>query len=125
MHSPGRSSLDHFAPHVSQYVEGAIKVRATMKGFYGNTLRYPGDIFGIHKDEEFAPSWMERLSDDEARAADPAAGATEDALDDDDTPDVVRVKERVKERVARTKAANQAPAAGKSKGAERSENDVL
>jgi hypothetical protein len=78
MQSSARTSLDHFAPHVSQYVEGSIMVRAIAKGFYGNTLRQPGDVFGIHKEEEFGP-WMERVSEDKTTSG--------DELDPETTPD--------------------------------------
>lgn len=59
--TPVKSSLHHFAPHVARLVDGPIRVRAVMKGFYNNTLRHPGDEFGIHTEEEFAP-WMEKVT---------------------------------------------------------------
>lgn len=80
-----KSSLNHFAPHVARLVDGPIRVRAVMKGFYNNTLRHPGDEFGIHTEEEFAP-WMEKVT----VAPHTAAEETDDldALDDldDDKP---------------------------------------
>lgn len=66
-----QSSLNHFAPHVAQQRDGAIRVRATAKGFYNNTLRNPGDEFGIATMEEFG-AWMELVADETASAPESA-----------------------------------------------------
>lgn len=65
--SPAKSSLAYFSPNLHPPVDGPITVRAIMRGFYGNTLRHPGAIFGIASEDELAP-WMERVTEEELRA---------------------------------------------------------
>lgn len=42
-----------------QPVDGDIMVRATKKGYYGGTRIQPGQVFGIHEEQDFSKNWME------------------------------------------------------------------
>jgi len=41
----------------------AIKVKATMPGFYGGKYRYEDDVFMVEHESQLG-SWMERVSSD-------------------------------------------------------------
>lgn len=66
-----KSSLEHQAPHAAQRHEGAIRVRATKRGFYDNHLKEVGDEFTIPDGEKLG-SWMALVTDDRAPDQDAA-----------------------------------------------------
>lgn len=69
--APARPPASTVPAHVSTEAEdltgsaaparGAIKVRATQKGYYDNKRRRVGDVFLITKESEFSKKWMERV----------------------------------------------------------------
>lgn len=71
-----KSSLAHMAPHAARRHEGTIRVRATKRGFYDNSLRTPGDEFTLQSMQEFSNSWMKLVGDDEPAASQAENGAT-------------------------------------------------
>jgi hypothetical protein len=39
-----------------------MRVRASRRGYYGNLLRRPGDVFTLARAEDFSPRWMTAVS---------------------------------------------------------------
>lgn len=41
-----------------------MKVKAIEKGYYGNKLQYPGDVFFLQDEKHFSKKWMEKFVDE-------------------------------------------------------------
>lgn len=79
--NPARSALEHQAPHATRRIEGTIRVRATVRGFYDNHVKEPGDVFTIQSQKELG-KWMERVEDEtaEQKPAGERAGQNEQTV---------------------------------------------
>lgn len=56
-----------------------IRVEATRRGFYGNSMREPGTVFNLKiRDGEKFPSWCKLFDEGDSPAAEQEAEAQED-----------------------------------------------